>query len=166
MQISKRVLIGFIAAALCVAALTGTALAYFSDKTVASGEHPLTLGYSTEVEENMDGLDKHITITNTGDTEVMVRVQLFYSNANGVDVSVEGSGWTGNGAESAPYVWNYDQVLAPGASTSELVAKVSADAKLLQTNFDVIVVSQSSPAVYDADGNPYGYDWTDASTNE
>lgn len=168
MRISKKVLIGLVAAALCVAALTGTALAYFSDKTTASGEHPITLGYSTEINEEMDDLDKSISVVNTGQTEVMVRVQLFYSNANGVTVTVAGAnGWTEEvDAISGAHVWYYDRVLAPGSSTPVLKATVKADLEQLPTNFDVIVVSQSSPAVYDADGNPYGYDWTDASTNE
>lgn len=168
MRISKKVLIGLVAAALCVAALTGTALAYFSDKTTAFGERPITLGYSTEINEDMSDLDKSISVVNTGQTEVMVRVQLFYSNANGVTVTVAGAdGWTEDtDADSGAHVWHYDRVLAPGTSTPVLKATVKADLDQLPANFDVVVVSQSSPVAYDSNGNAYGYDWANASNNE
>lgn len=167
MRISKKILIGLVTGALCVAALTGTALAYFSDKTVAMGEHPVKLGYSTEINEEIVDGNKQISIANTGETEVTVRVQLFYSNADDVTVTVSGNGWAQQEeAESDAHVWYYNQVLAPGATTGDLEAKISADAEKVPAGFDVIVVSQSSPVAYDEAGNPYGYYWTDASANE
>ena len=73
---SKRFIIIGLAALLTVILCAGPAYAYFTAVTSATGEKAITLGYSAETDEDFDGEDKAITMKNTGDTDVMVRVIL------------------------------------------------------------------------------------------
>lgn len=161
MQLTKRVSIIAVATALCLVAFAGTALAYFSDLTIANGQKSINLGYSTETVEEKDGLDKHIVMTNTGDTDVMVRVQMFYptSDPDTIKVTVEGTNWREvEGSEAHMFV--YDKVLAPGEETEILLATVDIkNVEAAPNQFDVIVVGQTAPAVYNADGVAHGFGW-------
>lgn len=162
----KRAGFVVLAATLCIAALSGTAFAYFTANTSASGGHELTLGYESHIEEELDGLDKNITMTNTGETDIMVRVQIFYSNwmNESGDITVdthnaEGfDGWSpvaSSGSEGE--TWEYKGVLKPGESTSALVAEVSAKSEI--KDFDIIVIGQTSPIYYDENGTLVPYLW-------
>ena len=50
----------------------------------------------------------------------------------------------------------YSGIVAPGASTEEMQIKI--DSTGLKQDFNVIVVQECTPVLYDADGNPYA-DW-------
>lgn len=159
----KMVAVG-LASTLCVAAVAGPAYAYFTDVVRASGQHSLTLGYSSELHEELDGLNKKITIENTGNTDVMVRVQIFgIENRPGMDISVKGSNWQKAAlpaGQEEGQVWEYTQVLPPKATTDELLIEVKQTiTDQLLGEFDIIVIGQTSPAAYDEAGNPYAYNW-------
>lgn len=173
-KVSKRMIIIGLCIALAVAALAGPAYAYFTQFVSASGEKPVTLGYGTETHEELDGLDKKITITNNGETEVMVRVRLFGAyDHTGATVSVgtgEGAGgsWSLTEGEGENQLWTYNAVLQPGETSVPLVVDVEFDPErngygtIEQDliDFDIIVVSQTSPVAY-KNGEPYAYNWSE-----
>lgn len=166
-SLAKRAGVIALAATLGVTAFAGTAFAYFTANTQASGGHPIELGYSSEITEDIENGNKNITMVNTGNTDIMVRVQLFYGTGinNNVHVTVPGekteSGWS-QGDEGA---WTYDQVLKPGESTSSLWVDVKADEGTDLSSFDVTVIGQTSPVYYDEAGEPVPYLWVDADPN-
>ena len=167
-SLAKRAGVIALAATLGITAFAGTAFAYFTANTQASGGHPIQLGYSSEIgEEIVDG-NKNITMENTGNTDIMVRIHLFYGTGvnNNVTVTVPGekteSGWSLDKNSGA---WVYDKVLKPGESTKSLWVDVKAAKGTDLANFDVTVIGQTSPIYYDEAGNPVPYLWTDADPN-
>lgn len=159
----KRAGFVVVSSALCVVAVAGTAFAYFTDYVYAAGSKTLDLEYQTEIHEEMDGLNKSIHMENTGNTEVFTRIQLFYGNADGVSAEVApGEGWTRTSGEGdMPETWEYAKVLAPqgqpGNTTSDLTVNVTADHAI--HDFDIIVIGQTSPVVYDGE-EPQPSIWT------
>lgn len=164
-SLAKRAGVVALTAALGMATLTGTAFAYFTSNTQATGGHTIQLGYSTDVNEEIVDGNKRISMTNTGNTDVMVRIQLFYGTGvnNSITVGTPGAeGWTNAGD-----TWTYSEVLAPGASTTVLPVNVTAKEGTDLSNFDVTVIGQTSPVYYDEDGKAVAYLWqTQASGGE
>lgn len=162
-SLAKRAGVIAISATLGVAAFAGTAYAYFTSHTQATGSHPIELGYSSEVKENIVEGNKNITMMNTGDTEIMVRIQLFYGTGVNENVKVtvpgantaENSGWS----QDANDVWTYERVLQPGESTNSLWVDVEATGGTDLSNFDVTVIGQTSPIYYDESGKAVPYLW-------
>ena len=117
------------------------ALAYFTDYQQAAGEQKISLAWQTKIHEQMEENDKHITIENTGDTNVLVRVAVFaadYAKTEETDSWKQGEdGW-----------WYYNQILAPGKTTEELVVTVTAE-ELPEGDAEIIVVHESARAVYE-----------------
>lgn len=159
-SLAKRASIVAIAAVLATVAMVGTAYAYFTSYAQASGGHTLELGYSTEITEDVTDGVKTISMKNTGNIDVMVRIQLFYGTGINDNIKVEVpdvEGWTKTG----DHTWEFAGVLEPDASTSDLVVNVSANSKNVDlSNFDVIVIGQTSPVYYDDNENPVPYLWS------
>lgn len=137
------------------------AWAYFTDTTNASGTIPIGIEPSTDITEEFDELGKHVTIVNDEDATaaVFVRVRVY----SPVECQVAGEGWSG--PEDGWYY--YGEAVAPGGKTTVLDAKITfpkakesgaAEGAEVGDNFNVIVVYESTPAVYDENGNP-APDW-------
>ena len=142
-------------------ALTGTlavgsAMAYFTTYSTAGGGVKMNMGFTETVpKEDVDENGKHITIENTGDYECYVRVKVFAGSQyqEGLVYSDESGKWT---PEDDGYYY-YSDVIAPGAKSEELLVKISN--MNLPKDFNVIVVSECTPVILDAEGNPSA-DWT------
>ncbi|MBQ6401451.1 MAG: hypothetical protein IJI20_04105 [Firmicutes bacterium] len=138
----KRTFLLAFALALMVAvaaAQVPATLAYFTDVDRAEMNGVVDLAWKTEIHEKVVDNNKHVTIENTGDTDVVVRVAVYA----GTNVSVSGEDWT-----SKDGWWYYGKILAPGETTSELLAEVIA-ADMPQTDFNIVVVHESSRVVYE-----------------
>ena len=147
--------------ALLAAALTltaslsvGSALAYFTSYCTAEGAVAMNMGFTeTEIHETVrDG--KHIIIENTGDYDCFVRVKVFAPN----DIefwSETKEGWMKH--EDDQY-WYYNSVLAPKEKTPELLIKYRQTDGSNPDEFNIIVVYETTPVLYDENGNPYA-DW-------
>ena len=140
---SKRKLIFVICAiAVILAAGTAKANAFFTDYEQAHGGAVIHLSGSTEIKEEADENGKTISISNTGETDVLVRVKVF-----GEGLTYEaGEDWT----EGADGFWYYGKILAPGEETPTLVATIDQEAaKAAGHDFDIIVVQEAARVVYD-----------------
>lgn len=134
-----------------VLALTGTltvgsAMAYFTTYTKASGSATIHMGFTQTIpHEELKEKAKHVSIENTGDYDCYVRVQAFsvyglqYENTKD---------WKYN--EDDGYLY-YTPILHPGETTS--VVKIGVTFPK-DKEFDVVVVQECSPVFYDKDGNP------------
>lgn len=168
-HVKKRFITIGLIAVLALGLVAGPAYAYFTAVTNASGEQEITLGYSTEVEEQRDGLNKDITIVNNGKADAMVRAWLFGVQGN-ENLSIEvipGDGWTLSENQGDQRLYTYSGVLKPGDKTSSLKVKVTSNPRQFDdqimdnlSDFDIVVVGQTSPAAYDDKGNPYPYNWS------
>lgn len=132
----------------------GSAMAYFTTFVTAEGSVPLNMGFTeTEVEDEVDSAGKHITIKNTGDYDCFVRVKVFSTIELGYHA---GDGWEQEGG-----YWYYRDILPAGGSTSELLATFDYPKNTDEDKteeFNIIVVHECTPVIYNEMGNPSG-DW-------
>ena len=146
---AKQLLLTVCAVALVLVTTVGTAFAYFSDYEEAQGGATLKLQGETTLHEELIDNNKHIVITNTGEVDMIVRVAVFGTEVEGKTVmTVAGEHWT----QSGDY-WYYDEILAPGASTKELVGTLSTKAvdELEEDDLEIIVAHESAPVVCNKD---------------
>lgn len=138
----------------------GKALAYFTTYASAGGRVQLALGFTqTETNDDVRDWTKHISIQNTGDQACFVRVKVFAGEKylDYLEYSQAGQ----NTWRLEDGYWYYDRILAPQETTEELLAalnRVKVEDSMEAEEFNVIVVQEYTPVLYDAEGNPYA-DW-------
>lgn len=151
----------FLTAALSI----GNASAYFTTYVSAGGSHPVTLGARTELREDVSEMTKHISIENTSQiNDCYVRVKVFYAGPFEVsytDRSESGNLWTYSEADG---YWYYGAVLPAGGTTEVLDAKINLPEGFGQDSFNVVVIQECTPVVYDENGNPTA-DWNTVYTD-
>ncbi len=142
----------------------GSAMAYFTTYATASGGAQISLGFTETVpREEIPIVDwtKRISVDNTGSVDCFVRVKIFAGEKfrEHLDENISGEGWTKGQEpdENGYFYYYYDQVVPAGGTTeNQLTAHI--DNMESTEDFNVIVVQESTPVLYDADGSPYA-DW-------
>lgn len=135
------------------------AMAYFTTHVAAKGGYPITLGAETSVEEEVEDMTKHIVLVNTGENDCYVRVKVFCGSQFTIDYSTDlddGSEPCWKLDEGDGY-WYYQSILPAGEKTRQLLAKIEIP-KDYTESFDIIVIQECTPALYQEDGTPYA-DW-------
>ena len=174
----KTKLLASLAVALVLGMCIIPAWAYFTASDEANGGIQVTVTPSTDIHEWVRGSEKHVVITNDEDATaaVFVRVGVFTSLET---KTLEGENWAGpTGTDwtgPAGLGWfeysDADGLIAlePGQETTEFLVDVEFPTIKSATqpdgtaevgdNANVIVLYESTPVQYDADGNPYA-DWS------
>lgn len=149
-----------LAGALVLTSGIGAANAYFTTYTEARGSVTLKLGSTTSIEEEVIDKTKQVRITNeAGSRPVYVRAKAF-----------AGSTYTLTYTSGEPAAWNpgsdgyyyYNKILSGGGTTEPLNIEISGfkeDPEEGDT-FNVIVVYETVPVIYDEEGKPNEADWT------
>ena len=131
----------------------GSAMAYFTTYATASGGAEVSLGFTqTEPGEEVVDWTKRVTVRNTGSADCFVRVRFFAGAKYMEGLDISGEGWE-RGEGDYHY---YDKVVPAGGSAALLSAKI--DNLGSEEDFNVIVVQESTPVLYDENGDPYA-DW-------
>lgn len=160
-KFSKQKIFWFTAAFLLIGSVSiHSTMAYFTTYVTAKGGHPITLGNMTKIEEKVEDMTKHITISNTGKSDCYVRVKVFCGNRFTINFAAEKDEqnevyWKQEGNDG---YWYYRDVLSAGEKTKVLLAKIDTP-KDLKESFDVIVIQECTPVLYDENGKPYA-DWS------
>lgn len=151
---NRKIIASAAAIFLCMVVSVGTAVAYFTDYENGRGGAEVNLSGQTRLIENMQDNNKVISVQNTGETDMIVRVLIFGDESR---MTVKpGSGWI-KGEDGAFY---YNKILkagkdgAAGESTSEIIAEVTVKEGEEPTDFDIMVVNEGSRVVYDGQGDP------------
>ena len=155
----RTLLLAVLAVLLVLNSGIGSAVAYFTTYAKARGGYVI-LGGKTEIEEKWDQGQKIVRIENIARTEadngkypVFVRVRAFADSSLTLSYSSEPAGaWKQNGD-----YWDYQSVLYAGQKSSPLnIAVVTKDGQKFKVGdtADVIVVYESVPAMFKADGSP------------
>lgn len=160
--IKSRTILLVIALTLVLSLSVGLSLAYFSDYANAEGGAKLSLGATTEIDEEVDPDTgaKSVWVNNTGDTNVVVRVAIVGPTQMEVTAA---ENWVKNGD-----YYYYKKVLKPGESTKvdTLVAQVTLPAGTdLGDEYQIVVVHESAQPTYDGENNvekPEGWDYIPA----
>ena len=153
------------AAAVCLAGslAVGSALAYFTTYATADGGARVILEPSqTELEEEIYDKTKHIAVRNDGDTDCFVRVQVLTGELYKDILEIHGNGWTRDPEpdEDGFYYYTYKDIVPAGTVTpDELTVEIKISQLESTDDFNVIVVQESTPVLYDENGNPYA-DWS------
>ncbi len=160
MKRRNALILAGLALVLVLCASIGTALAYFTTYAQTRGGFALDLRHRSEIEvtEKFSQWTKRITLTNSETAgPVFVRARAIAPTALTLQYLDESGKWT-PGEDGFYY---YGGVLNAGESTPELLAKIAGVpvAPREGESFNVVVVYESTPALYTADGTPYA-DWT------
>ena len=150
------------AAALALVATIGigSAMAYFTTYVVADGGVKVSMGSTVTVpQEQVISGQKIIQVKNEGNYDCWVRIKVFAGSEHEFAYADESGKWI-PGAEGYYY---YSDIVPVEGLTDEL--KVTIKELLLpdadpETNeaFNVIVVQECTPVLYDEDGKAYA-DW-------
>ena len=150
---SGKLFAALLAVLVLSASLAAGVGAYFSDYETALGEVTLHLSGQTEIKESVADGKKTVSIVNSGESAVVVRAAIYGPDIMEISFQNEDD-WD---TTQADYYY-YTKVLAPGEETSEIYATVNitdptdeekAALATLGDQFEVIVVHESAPAVYD-----------------
>lgn len=152
-----------VAAALLVVASVGVTYSYFTTYATAKGTIELPLSERTEINEDFADWTKSVTISNTAPADdpasmtVFVRARAFAGSTYPLVYTSDGS-WT-LGTDGYYY---YSDPVAPGEVTSKLDVRITGvpEDAADDASFNVVVIYETTPALYRADGTPYA-DWTD-----
>jgi hypothetical protein len=177
-----------LAASLVVALVLGMSIvpagAYFTDSSEANGGVDVTITPSTDIREWYKEGVKHVVISNDPEATSAVYVRAGVFTTAKVAISSDNNSWTGPSNESdwvgpTGYGWFYfNKILQPGdfagspdpsnPNGDELTVDITfptvkspdkPDGAIEGDNFNVIVMYEATPVLYDADGNPYA-DWS------
>ena len=154
----NRTILAAMALALPLSAGIGSAYSYFTANAGAQGSLAVEVGSpETEIKETVGQWTKHVTITNTGDIPVYVRVQAFSGSQYPLTYTTN-EAWN---YEDSYYVYN--AVLSPGETTTQLDIKITGVKETDKDNFNVIVVYERTPVRYSigSDGKQHAQapDW-------
>ena len=142
---AKRILSICLLAAL-VAIPVRMVYAYFTDYESARGGAVVHLAPETEIIEIVDDVHKELSIVNTGETSVIVRVAVFGSYIENFELP---SDWTQDGE-----YFYYNQILEPGATTSTIIVNIDVEAAAAaQESFDVTVINEAEAVAWIFDGS-------------
>ena len=122
---------------LAVGVSVGGAMAYFTDSASSTGGRKIGLEPEGKIVEKVDDNKKTISVENTGDTAIYVRVAIIGKSV----AVVPETGWT-DGGDGYYY---YADALAAGESTNKIVATVALTEDADQ---DVVVAQESCPAIF------------------
>ena len=143
----KRVIcLAAVALVLVAGVAAKDAMAYITTYIIAEGNETLSLGFTqTELVESDSADGKTVVVKNTGSADCYVRVlAIAPSSAN---ATVEGTGWTPNNG-----YYEYTTKLDAGAETAPLQVTITSETA---EEFNVIVIQECTPVLYDEAGNPY-----------
>ena len=132
------------------------ASAYFTTYVSAGGSQVVRLGSSTEIHEDVSQMTKHISIENaSAENDCFVRVKVFY----GGDLEVVYSDTENNWYEGEAGYWYYRPILPAAQTTTGLDVKINVPEGYDRDSFNVVVIQECTPVVFDGTGNPTA-DWS------
>jgi hypothetical protein len=134
------------------------AQAYFTTYVSAGGSQVVNLGAETEIHEGLSNMTKHISVENASVVnDCFVRVKVFCGNELAIDYTEADGGQNWYLGDDG--YWYYRPILAAGTTTTVLDAKIVLPEGFDKDNFNVVVIQECTPVVYDASGNATA-DWT------
>ena len=159
-KISKKTIYLTAAALALTAGLTvGNAMAYFTTYTEAKGGVELDLGFTETLprEDVVDGT-KEIRLENTGDYDCYVRLKALTGDKYKESLLYAEPGAAGKWTPGADGYYYYSDIVEPKGLTEQLNVSFSFPEEEEPADFNVIIVQECTPVLYDESGNPYA-DW-------
>lgn len=137
-----------------------SAMAYFTTYVTAKGGYVVELGFTkTEIEEEVEYGKKVITLTNTGEYDCYVRLKALTGDAYKDSLLYSEPEASGKWTPGTDGYYYYGDIVAPAGTTTELEVRFAFPEGEEPTDFNVIIIQECTPVLYDENGNPYA-DWT------
>ena len=159
----KNLLVAALALVVVGSVAIKPAMAYFTDTVSATKRVQISVGADVpETHEEVAGMQKKISIANTGSYDLYIRVKAVYSSNYKAVVNASSDSKWSLGEDG--YYYYSDIVKAKTAdtvsATNNLILDISLaeGAKVTDQDFNVIIVQEATKVLYDADGTPYA-DW-------
>ena len=138
----------------------GSALAYFTTYTVASGSQKLELNFSkTDINETVEPGKKVLWVENAESADCFVRVKVIVAEQFQDKLQFAEPDNAGKWTPGDDGYYYYDEVLASGEKTSELIVLLTDISSIATDDFNVIVIQESTPVLYDENGEP-DFNWS------
>lgn len=142
----------------CLAA--GSAMAYFTTYVTGKGSKTIKLGATVTIpNETVSDAKKEIIVENTGDYDCYVRIKALtgaaYESSIIYSEPDNAAKWT-LGADG--YYYYSEIVPAKTGETSQINVAFTFPSEEELPDFNVIIIQESTPVLYDANGTPYA-DW-------
>lgn len=152
----KRIIVLSAAALILVSSITiQSAMAYFTTYVSAKGSHVVRMGAQTTITEELSQMTKHISVQNASSiNDCYVRVKVFCGSQIDINISSESGLWEQRGNDG---YWYYIPIVPAGTATEILDAKINVP-EGYEESFNVAVVQECTPVVFDEDGNATA-DW-------
>jgi len=162
----KVMALGCAAAVLIASVSIGGAWSYFTTYAETSGERTISLGDVTEIHEDISDWTKKVRVTSEPKSQpVYVRVQAFAGSAYQDLLQYSGADWVKPAGDD--YYYYTQPVIATEeeeGETSQLEISLKNIPDSLppgDNDFNVVIVYETTPVIFGADGNPIGYDRVD-----
>lgn len=158
MKINKTICLAAAAIALIGSLSVGTAMAYFTTYATAQGGVEIDLGFTeTEINETVVSGQKEIKLENTGDYDCYVRLKALTGDAYKDSLKYAEPAGEGKWTPGADGYYYYSDVVEPGGLTAQINVSFSFPEEE-PADFNVIIIQENTPVLYDADGMAYA-DW-------
>jgi predicted ribosomally synthesized peptide with SipW-like signal peptide len=148
-MMKKRTLLMSALAVVLAAGMTiAPAMAYFTDHTEANGSVTVELGTQTTIDEEIDGMNKIVTIHNDGPESVYVRVNAYAGSD--LDLTFSGEGWSARDGEGWSY---YSGIIEAGQDSGPLTIAIDnlPEGAMVGDDVNVSVVYEATKVIYDND---------------
>lgn len=137
-----------------------SAMAYFTTYVTAKGGYTVELGFTrTEITEMVEYGKKVITLTNTGDYDCYVRLKALTGDAYKDSLVYSEPDGAGKWIPGVDGYYYFNDIVAPQGTSTELEVKFAFPEGKEPTSFNVIIIQECTPVLYDEYGNPYA-DWS------
>lgn len=153
---NKNTALLIVAIALILVTYTNGISAYFTTYTEAMGGYIVHVGDDTDIYEQFSNWTKRVTVVSGADAQPLyVRARAFAGDE--YTLLYSGTDWT-LGEDGYFY---YSKILYPGEETKELLIRIEdiPEDAVPGDSFNVEVIYETSPVLYDENGNPYA-DWS------
>lgn len=138
--------------------------AYFTTYTEVSGRRTVHARTELDIVEDVSGLTKSITLKNTGKYECWARALVLYPDGYTLRISDEAAAyWEARPAENGTWYVYKDVLPAGGTTAAPLVVGIEVPGNVpyeeLKKEFNVVVISECVPVLYNENGSARIADW-------
>lgn len=157
-NMSKKTIGLLVVSLLLVACVgVGSALAYFTTYTEAKGSGEISLGFAdTEINETVHKGVKIVSVKNAKDAaECYVRVKVIVNEQYQNLVKYTETDGVKNWTPGEDGYYYYKNIVASDEETTELVVLLTGISEIAKDDFNVIVIQESTPVLYNENGEAY-----------
>lgn len=156
----KTICLAAVVLTLTAGITVGSAMAYFTTYVTAKGGYTVELAFTKmEITEEVEYGKKEIILTNTGQHDCYVRLKALTGDRYKDSLLYSEPGETTKWTPGADGYYYYSDIVAPEGTTTKLNVSFAFPEGEEPVDFNVIIIQECTPVLFDENGNPYA-DWS------